>query len=124
MKEEVKKNLKNTNVWLRFLFMILFVVVYHFIVIIVMALVILFQFIYTLLTGEPNGKIKPFSKQLVKYIYEIFLFLSYNTEEKPFPFSDWPSDTNPTKTRKTSKPAKTVVSEPEKTVAAEEEESS
>ena len=92
MKEDVKKNLKNTNVWLRFIFMILFVIIYQSIAIIVMALVIIFQFVFTLITGSPNPKVEPFSRQLAKYIYEILLFLSYNTEEKPFPFSDWPSD--------------------------------
>ena len=76
MKEDVKKNLKNTNVWLRFVFMILFVIIYQSIAIIVMALVIIFQFVYTLITGSPNPKVEPFSRQLAKYIYEILLFLS------------------------------------------------
>ena len=111
MKEEVKKNLKDTNAWLRVLFMILFGCIYS-LAIIVMWVLVLFQLTFSLLTGSPNTKIEPFSRQLSKYIYEILLYLSYNTEEKPFPFADWPADTK--KSKKKSEPAKTIINEEDK----------
>jgi hypothetical protein len=91
MKEETKENLKNTNTWLRFVFMILFIIFFNFAEMLLM-LIVAFQFIVSLIAGSPNERVKPFSRQLSRYIYEVLLFLSYNTEEKPFPFSDWPGE--------------------------------
>ncbi len=51
----------------------------------------LFQLIYTLITGRPNGNVVRFGRQLARYITEIVHFLSYNNDRKPWPFSPWPS---------------------------------
>ena len=43
-----------------------------------------------LFSGEPSESIKLFGKSLGAYLQQISEFLSYASEEKPFPFSDWP----------------------------------
>ena len=97
MNEEIKKNLKNTNAWLRLIFMVLFIFLYS-IAIMVLWVVVFLQIVFNLFTASPNSKILPFSSQLSKYIYEILLYLSFNSEEKPFPFGDWPGNKKDTAT--------------------------
>jgi hypothetical protein len=50
----------------------------------------LFQLICTLVTRRPNEKIMRFGKNLGVYLSQIVDFLTYNTEQKPWPFQDWP----------------------------------
>lgn len=89
MKEEIKTNLKNTNTWLRLLFMVLFSA-FYFLAIFLFGALLTFQILVALITGSPNERIRPFHGQLARYIYQVLRYVSYGTEEKPFPFADWP----------------------------------
>jgi len=51
--------------------------------------VILLQVASTLLTGKSNDNILSFGGNLSAYLYHILLFLTFNTDKLPFPFSDW-----------------------------------
>ena len=56
----------------------------------VMGIVVLIQLMITLVTGSTNHRLKVFGKQVASYIYDVMLFLTFNTEEMPFPFAAWP----------------------------------
>ncbi len=43
-----------------------------------------------LVTGSSNERLRDFGKQLSTYVYSLTMFLTYNNDQKPFPFSDWP----------------------------------
>lgn len=51
--------------------------------------VVLLQVVTSLLTGKPNQNILNFGRSLSVYSYHILLFMTFNTETLPFPFSDW-----------------------------------
>lgn len=51
--------------------------------------VILLQIVTALVTGRPNPNILNFGRSLSTYIYRITLFMTFNTETLPFPFSAW-----------------------------------
>jgi hypothetical protein len=87
--EELKSNLLSSKHWLRLVFMVLFAVLLQVVGIIMWVLVIL-QFVFSLITGRDNSNLREFGQSLSTYIYQILKFLTYNSEEKPFPFSDWP----------------------------------
>ncbi len=87
--DELKSNLLSPSHWLRFLFMVLFAVLLYFAAI-VMAVVVLLQFIFALVTGNDNANLRQFGQSLSHYILHTLQFLTYNSEEKPFPFSQWP----------------------------------
>jgi len=91
MTDELKGHVKDSSVWVRLLFMALFAVLYW-VAEVVLAVVVLFQFLSVLFTGQKNDKVLSFGAQLSTYAYQIFRYLTYNSEEKPFPLSDWPSD--------------------------------
>jgi hypothetical protein len=74
---------------MRAVFMIAFWIASRVVLIIVIALA-LFQLICTLITRRPNEKIIRFGGSLGVYLSQIVNFLTYNTEQKPWPFGDWP----------------------------------
>jgi len=59
---------------------------------VVMGIVVLIQLIITLVKGSTNDRLKVFGKQVALYIYDVMLFLTFNTEEMPFPFTAWPDE--------------------------------
>ncbi|MBN4061366.1 DUF4389 domain-containing protein [bacterium AH-315-G11] len=89
--DELKNNLTDGNVWKRLLFMILFTMLYS-AAEVVLAVVVLYQFLSLLITGNKNEKVLSFGAQISTYAYQVFSYLTFNTEDKPFPMSDWPSD--------------------------------
>lgn len=91
MSEEIKDNLQNTSIWKRVLYMLLFVLAYSAAEFVV-GIVVLIQLVITLVTGSTNDRLKVFGKQASLYIYDVMLFLTFNTEEMPFPFAAWPDE--------------------------------
>lgn len=89
--EALKRNLTRGETWIRLLYMLLFVAIYW-VAKVVLGAVVIFQFGTVLLTRETNSRLLAFGRQLATFIYEVALFLTYNTEDKPFPFASWPGD--------------------------------
>lgn len=87
--ETLKSNLTSGEHWLRLLYMLLFAVVLY-VAAIVVGLVIVVQFLFALISGKANDNLKQFGGSLSRYIFQVLRFMTYNREEKPFPFSDWP----------------------------------
>ena len=83
------KNLTSEAFWLRLAFMLLFAVMAE-IAIPIMMLLVLVQFVFRLFVGRLQAEIYAFSSSLSKFIFQAYQFLSYQSEEKPFPFNDWP----------------------------------
>lgn len=92
MDKQWKDSIKSESFWLRSVFMVLFFVVYRIVDILVL-LVAISQWFYVLLSGDANQGLRNFAKGLSLYVAQIIDYLSYNTEEKPYPFTDWPEDT-------------------------------
>ncbi|VFQ44536.1 DUF4389 domain-containing protein [Desulfoluna butyratoxydans] len=74
---------------IRALFMLAFWIASRVVLAIVVVLA-LFQLICSLVTRSPNDKIMRFGKNLGVYLSQIVDFLTYNTDQKPWPFQDWP----------------------------------
>lgn len=87
--EELKENLKSRNTWIRLLYMVLFALIYSVAEVVITA-VVLFQFLHSLVTGRSNANARRFGESLSTFVYQILRFLTYNTEELPFPFAEWP----------------------------------
>ena len=84
-------NLKSVPIWKRLMYMLLFIIVFWACRMLIFGIAIL-QFFSVLFTSDTNMKLREFGSSLGQYIAEIVNFLTYNTEEKPFPFDkEWPS---------------------------------
>lgn len=86
---QLKSNLTSSKHWLRLIFMLIFAAVLQ-IASVVMWVVGISQFIFALFTGQDNIVLRRFGYSLSIYIFHMLRFLTYNSEEKPFPFTDWP----------------------------------
>ena len=78
------------NIWLRGLFMLLMAMLYQ-LSGTLLFIVAIMQFLFALLNGMPNARLLAFGRSLGRYVQQIVRFLSFDTEEMPFPFSDWPA---------------------------------
>lgn len=123
MNDDIKQNIKEKSTWLRGLYMLMFAIFYSVAEVIIFA-VIIFQFIFSLLSGKTNERLVKLGQSLSTYQYQILIFLTFNSEEHPYPFGAWP--TGQPKIRKVSKKAteKEKKEEPKaEKEAAEEKES-
>ena len=90
---KLKEKLSAKDKWIRLIFMVLFSLLVYWVVFLLIWVIAAFQFIYSLFAGTPNQVLLPFSASLSEYVKQIVMYLTYNSEEKPFPFVPWPSVT-------------------------------
>lgn len=88
---DIKENAKNVDVWTRGLFILIYGVIFYFLFFLIW-LVVIFQFLMKLITTELNDQLLDFSDSLTKYVSQILLYITFKSEERPFPFSPWPTD--------------------------------
>jgi hypothetical protein len=87
----LEDNLKSRSTWMRLLFMLV-IVVFYAVSRLVVATVVIVQFFHVLFTGQTNSRLKEFGQSLSTYTYQMLRYLTFNTEQRPFPFdTDWPS---------------------------------
>lgn len=89
MSNEVKDNIKSQSTWKRGLYMLLFFL-FSGIAEFVLFAVIVFQFLLKLFTGQTNERLRKLGQSLSTYVYQMFQFLSFNSEYHPYPFGAWP----------------------------------
>jgi hypothetical protein len=87
---QFKENIKSSNVWMRGFFIFLYAMI-SYVAISLTFFVIFFQFGSLLFTGKLNERLLPFGQSLSILIHQIFNFLTFNSDEKPFPFGNWPT---------------------------------
>jgi hypothetical protein len=89
MEASFKQRFLSKEHWLRILFMIAFGVVGWIVQYIIWAIAVI-QVILTFAMGAPNQNLLRLGGGLSAFLYHILRFLTYTTEEKPYPFTPWP----------------------------------
>lgn len=89
MEDGLKSNLTSKSTWKRGLHMLLFALLYG-VAEVILTAVVIFQFGSQLITGRANRRLLNLGQQLATYLYQIILFLTYKSEQKPYPFEAWP----------------------------------
>ena len=88
---KIEKNLKSRSTWLRLLFMAMFAVIMS-LTGMVGSVIVVIGFVWVLVTGEVNPELRRIGQAIASYMYEIVRYLTFNTDDKPFPFGgEWPS---------------------------------
>ena len=78
------------NIWMRGLFMLLMAFAFH-VCVTVLCIVAVIQFVIMLLDDTPNIRLVSFGRSMGNYLRQIVNFLTFATQEIPFPFSEWPA---------------------------------
>ena len=71
------------------LWMVAFSFIYY-VAIGILWLIVVTQFLFSLFTNNPNENILKLSNGFRNYMVQILDFITYQSDEKPFPFSDFP----------------------------------
>ena len=87
--EELKENLAKQSKWLRLLWMVGFSFLYYF-AMLILWLIVVTQFLFTLFTNSPNENILKLSAGFRNYMVQVLDFITYQSDDKPFPFSEFP----------------------------------
>ena len=93
MDDNLINNLKSESRWLRLVFMALFSAVGYLAALLVLVLAII-QVVYSFFKGECNERLLQFSDGLNQFIYQTAQFLTFNSDDKPYPFADWPDSSD------------------------------
>ncbi len=102
---DIKKNTKNINVWTRGLFILIYGIIFYFVICLVW-LIVAFQFFMKLITAELNTPLLDFIGSLTKYVSQILHYITFKSEERPFPFNSWPEADNTPSVSSDSKTSK------------------
>lgn len=81
---------KNPAIWGRIVFTVLFLLLFALIIGPLMIILGVVQAVFTIFTGEDNRNLRDLSAAAAQYVNEILLFATWNREQKPFPFSEFP----------------------------------
>jgi Domain of unknown function (DUF4389) len=77
------------NIWVRGLLTLVMAFAFQ-ITASLLGLVAVVQFVLALVSDAPNPRLGDFGQALGRYLRQIADFVSFGTEDTPFPFSDWP----------------------------------
>ena len=92
MDDDLKENLTASETWIRGFFILLFVFLLV-IARVVTGAVVVIQFLFTVFSGQTNENLRFFGASLASFIYQTLRFITYNSDDKPFPFAPWPMPT-------------------------------
>ena len=92
--KEQLPDISRKQIAIRLLYTILFLFVLG-IVIVIVKLVVFFQFIVLFSTLKPNEPVRQFSNKLSSYGYRLFRYITLKESKRPFPFTDFPPELEP-----------------------------
>ncbi len=84
-----KYSLMGAEIWIRLVFMVIYSLALK-LVLLVLGLVAVVQFFIVLIQGQANSSMLSFSESSAQFVLQTWRFLTFVSEEKPFPFRDWP----------------------------------
>ena len=84
-----KKTLMTGETWIRLAYMLLFILLLMAARLII-TLVVVVQFLVVLVSGSDNENLRNLGQGLGKWVYQCVMFLTFNSDNKPFPFDEWP----------------------------------
>ena len=109
MDQSIKENVTQESTWMRLVYMVLFAVIFN-IAEFVIVVVVVVQFLFKLFTGAANETLGALGQTVASYVYEIIAYLTFHTDDMPYPFGPWPTAApgktkrRPRKTRASGKP--------------------
>ena len=90
--DDIVENLREPSAWARVVFMLGFAIVLYMVIIPLTLLLTLAQALFSVFTGADNDNLRNFGASLLAYISQVVRFLTFNSDKRPFPFSDFPED--------------------------------
>ena len=105
--KDIKKESSSRDTWIRAGFILIFAIIYGISKIVIWSVVI-FQLFSLLITRQTNSQLRSFSQSLSVFVYQLLQYVMFNSDEKPFPFSEWPNQEPVSIEQKTASKKKTA----------------
>ena len=83
-------SLTNVDTWIRLAYMVLFALLVM-VARLLVSIVVVVQFALVLIFGRDNENLRNLGQGLGKWVYQAIMFLTFNSNDKPFPFDEWPA---------------------------------
>lgn len=109
-----KQSITSADFWLHLFYVVLLALAWQ-LAELLLVLVVILQVGYRLFTGAPNASLTGYGNSLSQYLWQIGRYLTGATEQKPWPFLEWPAADAEWQRRRTAAapaPAKPVVESP------------
>jgi len=90
MAEPGQSNLTNPDFWIRLLYMVLFWFL-SWLARAAVAIIALVQAVLVLINDQGHPRLRNLGRGIARWTEQNYLFLTFATEEKPYPFQDWPA---------------------------------
>ena len=87
---DFKANITNANSWWRLFFMLV-VGFFLWLAFWIICVLVVVQFGFSIFQGSDNKNVRSASNVISKFVKQAVDFLTYNSDVRPFPFSDLPS---------------------------------
>jgi len=91
MNGDIKENVTRRDIWLRLVYMVIMSIAFS-LAEFIMFTVVAFQFFSKLFTARTNDQLTGFGRNLARYLQQITVYLTFASEELPFPFATWPDE--------------------------------
>ncbi len=88
--DDLKRHVKDKDTWLRFIYLVVFGVAFYLSILLTFATSI-FQFLAKLFSGSSFDGLSMFGENLATYQAQVTRFLTFASDEKPFPFAPFPT---------------------------------
>mgnify|MGYP000458329343 FL=1 len=85
----LSENIKEPSIWVNFFLKVIYLIFLNFIIPF-FGFITLLQFLFSLGSKKPNDNLISFSKKISIYIYQIINFITYSSDERPWPFNAFP----------------------------------
>ena len=89
-----KSETQYESILLRVLWMIVYLLVWQ-VAQFILGAVVLVQLIYRLIYGAPSASLMNFGDSLSQFLAQIGRFGTFHSDQKPWPFADWPAPRTP-----------------------------
>ncbi|MFY7930088.1 MAG: DUF4389 domain-containing protein [Oligoflexus sp.] len=89
--EDIRQNVRNGETWERAVPMLVYFIAYYFVIQAILVAIMLVQFASQLLFQKKFEHLYDFSIDLTNYSRNIWLYLTFTSERKLFPFAEWSS---------------------------------
>jgi hypothetical protein len=88
--DELKSNISSADTWLRLVLIVIFGFVTSLVAMPVVWVLAGVQFIFSLITGHPNDNLHRILHTFAAWLNQVFSYMLYVSDRKPFPLSDLP----------------------------------
>lgn len=84
-----KRTVTSADFWLRVIYTLLLALAWQVTELLLIAVTLL-QLAFRLFTGEPKARLTGFGNSLSQYAWQIGRYVTFASEQKPWPFMEWP----------------------------------